>query len=162
MIQYIQKILGINNTQIINVLSGESSLDILPNELEEILDYIINEQGFKSIETNFSDPNIKKKNKLNGVNEDQFLLIRENVPYFEDIENTIIKDNSGNLKKKYMASAELLNTQYLNKFHKRMPEFIIQVIKKYHASGNNQTGKTLQFLKLIHYMYHSCDIGIKP
>ncbi|OHD19171.1 MAG: hypothetical protein A2086_14745 [Spirochaetes bacterium GWD1_27_9] len=158
----IQRIFGINNTQNIFIESKSVSIDIIPQDIEFILDYI-NENAPEIFKKNpIIVPDLDKKNKLNGINRNQFDMILEDVPLFYDIETSIREDNSNSLKKKYYNAARILNLQYMNKYQKNFPEFVIQVAKTFYNDNTFNKDKTIKLVTLMHYMYHECDLGIKP
>lgn len=157
-----QKILGFNNTQNVFINSEGLSIDLIPQDIEYILDYV-NENGPGIFEKKaITIPDLDKKNILNGIDENQFKLILEDVPLFDDIETSIREDKSSSLKKKYFNAARILNLQYINRYQKHFPEFVIKVAKSFYDSKTFDNDKTIKLITLMHYMYHECDLGIKP
>jgi hypothetical protein len=156
----IQRILGSNNVQNIFINSESAPIDIIPQDIEYILDYV-NENDPTIFKKNpIIIPDLNKKNKLNGIDKNQFNIILEDLPLFDDIEISIREDKSKSLNKKYYNAAKILNLQYMNKYQKNFTEFVIQVAKAFQKE--NPCDKTIKLVILMHYMYHECDIGIKP
>lgn len=160
--QIIQKIFGINNTQKIYINPECNSIDIIPQDIELLLDYV-NDNGPDVIQKHpIVIPDLNRKNELNGVDENQFEIILEDTPLFDDIETSIREDKSKTLKKKYFSAAKILNLQYMSRFQKEFPNFVIQVAKAFYEKNRLENEQTLKLVTLLHYMYHECDIGIKP
>ena len=158
----IQRILGSHNTQIINLPSENAVIDIVPQDIEEILDFINEGEGEKLGILEMIQPDLDEKNKLNGIDEEQRKLIDEDVPSFQEIEDCLRNNRNGNLRKKYTSAARILNVQYMSKFQKNFPEFVVQVAKKYYDNGNTDCENISRLVSLMHYMYSECDIGIRP
>ena len=158
----IQRIFGINNTQNIFLEADKSPIDIIPQDIELILDFI-NENGTEILgKIPITIPDLTKKNKLNGIDKNQFDIILDDVPFFDDIETSLREDESGTLKRKYYCAAKILNIQYMNKFQKDFPNFIVKVAKAFSELNSFDNSKTIKLVVIMHYMYHECDLGIKP
>lgn len=156
-----QKIRGNNNTQNI-FFNNLSTIDIIPQDVEFILDCIeeniSNPIGKKPIII----PDLDKKNILNGVDKYQFEIILDDLPLFGDIEASIREDNSNTLKTKYYNAARILNVQYMYNYQKEFSKFVVKVAKAYSDKKNFDNDKIIKLMVLMHYMYNECDLGIKP
>ena len=158
----VQRIFGINNTQNVFIGTDITSIDIIPQDIESILDYI-NDYGSEILEKNpIIIPDLDRKNALNGIDQNQFNVVLEDIPLFDDIDTSIREDKSNSLKNKYFKAAKILNLQYMNRFQKDFPNFVIQVAKAFHDNSSFNNEKTLKLVTLMHYMYHECDLGIRP
>jgi hypothetical protein len=156
-----QQIKGDNNNQNI-FINPSPAIDFIPQDIEYLLDYIV-ETNFEKFEKNpIIIPDLEKKNKLNGINENQFKIILEDVPLFDDIETCIREDINNSLKKKYYSAARILNIQYMNSYQKEFPAFMVQIVKAFNDNTTFDNDKIYKLTVLMHYMYHECDLGIKP
>ena len=159
----IQKILiGFNNRQIINVLNSGCSVDILPKDLDSILNYFTEADGRNTEDLAPIIPDLNSKNQINGVGPDQFKLISDDIVAFQDIEEALRHNRNGALRQKYKNAIKLLNIQYTAKFQGRFPEFVVQAATAHREKSNCDDIMTIKFIGLMHYMYSVCDIGIRP
>lgn len=162
MMKVLQRIFGSNNTQILNLVESQKSIDILPQELDEILDYITDDGSPFVGDLSMVKPNLTAKNSINSIDEEQFKIIKEDAVFFSDIENCLRNDSSHAKQKKYKLAAKILNIQYINTFNHNFPEFVVQSAKAFNSNGEKDSVMTLKFVALLHYMYTECDIGIRP
>jgi len=160
--QLLQRILlGFNNQQTINFLKSARCVDILPSDLDTILDYFNQFADENSEELAPRVPDLDAKNRLNGIDAQQFDQMRDDIVAFQDIEEAIRHDKAGTMRKKYKNAIKLLNLEYMAKFQKEFPEFVIQAAKTHRTKTNCDDVMTIQFIGILHYMYSVCDIGIR-
>lgn len=158
----IQKAYGIGNKQNIFLEVDKFSIDIIPDDIEVLLDYI-NEHSYDALDKmQIFVSDLNKKNILNGIDLNQFQSILEDIPLFDDIEMSIKEDRSGLLKRKYFKASKLLNLQYMEKFQGNIPQFIVKVTKTFNDDTQFNNQNIIKLLVLLHYMYHECDLGIRP
>lgn len=157
-----QKIDGNNNSQSINIFQTKS-FDVLPQDLEPLLDYLCEESNttFTAVEK-FIVPDLKKKNQKNNVDKSYFELIKKNVQYFQDIDDIIRNDKTTDLKKKYYNATKILQNNFLSDKEHDIPNFIQRIIAKHKEKTNCNDETTIKLYELLHYMYSLCTIGVAP
>lgn len=153
---------GNNNSSTINVFNPQVTVDLLPNEINDLLDYLSDEDNYIDESFGFTIPDLEKKNIKNGIDENYFDFMKDDFSYFQDINDTLQNDSDNSIKRKYRKACYLLQQQYLASFQEKMKEFISLVISKHSKETDCDSSESIKLGKLLHYMYSNCDIGIKP
>ena len=157
-----QNIHGNNNIQHINFFQNKS-FDLLPQDLEPLLDYLCDKSNCDfSKGGHFNVPNLSEKNQRNSVDKDYFEHIKRNVSDFQDIDDIIRNDKSGDLKKKYYNASTILKTSFLSSKEHDIPNFVNRIVAGHKEKTNCNDVTTIKLIELLHYMYSHCDIGIAP
>lgn len=159
-----QNLSGNNNSQTINNISigKELTIDLLPDDLNSLLEYLSNNNQKIDDKLPFSKPDLTQKNSLNGIDNSYFTMVEDDYKYFQDIEDILRNDNSKELINKYKIAIRLLNLEYLAKYVGNMKSFICAVVAKHNESTNCSSELSEKLMRLLHYMYTQCDIGVKP
>ncbi len=145
-----------------NIFYEKDSVDILPSDLDELLDYLSDEDNYIDESFGFTIPDLTKKNFKNGIDENYYDFMKGDFSYFQDIVEILKNDSDNLIKRKYRIASRLLQLQYFSSFQERMKEFITSVISKHSKETKCSSEVSLKLCKLLHYMYSNCDIGIKP
>jgi hypothetical protein len=157
-----QSVLGWLNKQSITIIQQKPCIDIFPTDIDEMLDYVITHDGTAIDSLGFVEPDLTKKNPLNGVDTDKYRTIRGDFIHFSAIDEALKADVSRNMKEKYQIAARILNEQYLSEFKGDFPGFAVQVVSKYSQINGNAGEKAVKLFVMINYMYSECDIGVIP
>lgn len=157
-----QTIEGNNNSPEINIFKAPLTVDLLPNEINELLDFLSDEENYVDENFGFDIPDLKLKNEKNGIDENYYNFMKADFSYFQDIADILRNDSDNTIKRKYSRATRLLQQQYLSLFQEKMKEFITCIITKYSKDTECSSDVSLKLAKLLHYMYSNCDIGIKP
>lgn len=62
-----QNIKGNNNSPEINIFKAPLTVDLLPNEINELLDFLSDEENYVDESFGFNIPDLKLKNEKNGI-----------------------------------------------------------------------------------------------
>lgn len=158
-----QKVGGLFNRVIYHFFQTKATVDILPQDLGVLLDYL-SESGSDentSFPVNIFD--LEQKNEKNGVDKDYFEnVLKEDFNCFSDIDDALKNDKDDLLKSKYAIAKKMLNTTYFSSFKGDMKQFIQQVAAKHRQDTLCSDEMSIKLIQLLHYMYTSCDIGLKP
>ena len=158
-----QNVNGFFNKPNYNIFQAKASVDILPQDLDVLLGYLSGSNGENGAIFLMNNFNLAEKNDKNGVDKEYFEnVIKNDVEYFSDIENALKNDKDDLLKSKYALAKKILNSTYFASFKGKMPEFIQQVAAKHKHDTKCEDEMTVKLMQLLHYMYTSCDIGLKP
>lgn len=109
---------------------------------------------------------INKKNLLNGISKDYYLLIEEEYQeHFSDINNFLGNSRNNLLRKRYRLIAKRLNISYLAKYknEKNLPEhiqFVMNIVYNNIAIISDDVDFYLSIF--LHHMYFYCDYGVNP
>ena len=142
---------------------AKATVDILPQDLDTLLDYLSESStdGDSSFPISFFD--LEQKNEKNGVDKDYFEnVLKEDFNCFNDIDDALKNDKDDLLKSKYAIAKKILNATYFSSFKGDMKQFIQQVVAKHQQDTQCSDEMTIKLIQLLHYMYASCDIGLKP
>lgn len=158
-----QDVGGFFNRADYHFYQAKATVDILPQDLDTLLDYLSKANVAHGTLFPMNDFNLDKKNEKNGINKDYFEnILKEDFNCFDDIEDALKKDKDDFLKSKYATAKKILNSTYFSNFSGNMPQFIQQVAAKHQQDTKCNDDMTIKLMQLLHYMYASCDIGIKP
>lgn len=159
-----QLIFGLGNSQNLSFVTNEQKriVEILPNDIELILDAIINPQIDSSRENDISPPDLDKKNRINGIKINQYKIIQNDYTQFGKIDQVLRNNSNRDIREKYFAAARILHLQYVTDFEGKMPEFIVQALAAHSRRNHLESGVIAKMHLLLNYMYCSCDIGVKP
>ena len=104
---------GNNNSSIINVFASCDSIDLLPQDIITLLDYLSNMPDVQDLSFDFNVPNLSQKNEKNGIDNDYYEYMKDDFSSFQDIEEILQNDADDTVKRKYWNAKKLLQQQYL-------------------------------------------------
>jgi hypothetical protein len=157
-----QTAMGTGNTQITKIFNRPLEVvDICADKLGSLISKISSIDFDKSPLGRLTPPNIPKKNELNCIDAANSEEIEKTYAVWDDLTVAISVDASGKLAAEYVKATFILNTLYLVKFQKDFPAFKLHVITIYCATTDSSSDEAFLLIHLLHYMYLSCQIGIK-
>lgn len=145
-----------------NIFNIKKTVDILPSDLNELLSFIADDTIITAPIFSMSPFDLNKKNQLNGIDSAYNQCIEDDYSSFQDIEDSLINDSTGELKAKYKIATDILNRQYAATFSGKMGDFITAVLVEFKKEKNPSDLEITKLGKLLNYMYANCHIGIKP
>ena len=158
-----QTVVGSGNTQITKIFNRPlETVDICADKLESLISKISTINFDQLPSPRLIPPDIPNKNLLNCVDTANSSEIEKTYAVWDDITLAISVDASGRLATEYVRAAFILNTLYLAKFQKDFPGFKLHIITIYCATTDSSSDEAFMLIHLLHYMYLSCQIGIKP
>lgn len=116
MMNFNQNIRGNNNTSEINIFNLPSTVDLLPNEIMDLLNYLSDEDNYTDESFGFTIPDLKEKNIKNGIDDNYYDFMKDDFSYFQDIIEILQNDSNNVIKRKYLIASRLLQQQYLSSF----------------------------------------------
>lgn len=157
-----QTVVGSGNTQTTKIFNRPFEIvDICADKLESLIVKISQIDFSQSPSSRLTPPNIPKKNELNCIDAANSMEIEKTYAVWDDLTLAISVDASGRLADEYRKSTFILNTLYLAKFQKDFPSFKLHVITLYCQTTDSSADEAFLLIHLLHYMYLSCQIGIK-
>lgn len=158
-----QKAYGANINQEVKIFNRPlEEVDICADRIESILKTISKLDLSKPPTSRLTPPDIEKKNSVNSISPANAQEIEKTYALWDDIQAAIASDAEGTIADNYTKSAYILNLSYLSDFEGKFPKFRQHVIKIYCQTTGADMDDALLLIHLIHYMYLSCQIGIKP
>jgi len=158
-----QTALGSHNSQTTNIFNRPlDPVDICADKIGIVLAKIAH-IDFSQVPSNrLVPPDIETKNSTNNIDSANSIEIDKTYALWDEISSAISDDASGATARDYAKAAYLLNQLYLAKFQKDFPTFKLHAISIYCQSSNASSDEAYLLVHLIHYMYLSCQVGIKP
>ena len=154
---------GSNNNQLTNIFNRPlDPVDICADKIGLVLANISHIDFLQNPETCLAPPHIEIKNALNNIDEANSAQIEQTYALWDEITLGISSDASGTVAKDYSKAAFILNQLYLAKFQKNFPFFKIHAVSVYCEKRSASLDEAHLFMHLVHYMYLSCQVGLKP
>lgn len=153
---------GSNNIQSVKIFNRPLEIiDVCSEKIGTILETISNIDFF-AYSTTLVPPEINLKNIVNKIDQENAIEIELTYALWNDITEAIRLDSSGLIAKNYHKSAFLLNQLYLAKFKFDFPGFKLHAVSIYCQNTGTEADDAYLLIHLLHYMYLSCQVGLKP
>ncbi len=158
-----QKAIGSHINQEVKIFNRPlEEVDICADRIESILKTISNLDLKRPPDPDLVPPDIDKKNLVNSISRANAIEIEKTYALWDDIQAAVASDAEGVIADNYTKSAYILNLTYLAEFEGQFPKFRQHVLKLYCQTTGAEVEDACLLIHLIHYMYLSCQIGIKP
>lgn len=158
-----QTAIGTNIDQSTHIYNRPLDLvDICADKIEALLDKISHINFFVDNNSRLRPPDIDTKNELNGLGAAEVYVVEGTYAVWDDITTAIRADASGKLANEYNKASYILNQLYLASFLKSFAEFKVHVVGIYCQANGGTSDEAFLLIHLLHYMYLSCQVGIKP
>lgn len=158
-----QTALGSNNSQTTQIFNRPlDTVDICADKIQAILRTIAAVDFSQPPPTRLTPPDIVLKNIKNKIDEANAIEIDKTYALWDEITSAISADASGTISDDYRKAAFVLHQSYLAKFQHDFPGFKLHVLTTYHQNAAASLDEAYLLIHLLHYMYLSCQVGIKP
>jgi hypothetical protein len=158
-----QKAYGSHNNQITQIFNRPlDPVDICADKIGSILRMIADVDFSQPPSVRLTPPDINLKNIRNLIDEANAIEIEKTYALWDEITSSITVDASGSIASDYTKAAFILNQLYLAKFQNNFPDFKLHASSIYFQSVSASSDDIYLLIHLIHYMYLSCQVGIKP
>ncbi|WP_027722857.1 ABC-three component system protein [Maridesulfovibrio zosterae] len=158
---------GNNNTQIgAAIFQFPEPIQVMPHDLKELIVAFRNVvPAIPQLRSGYNFDEMGEKNRKNKMDERYFhMLLQQDLPYFQDIDNFLRDPRSNEYSEMYNATAEDLQLQYLARSDK-FPNIHSFLAYSYDTIFNvlqAELGrKRRQIRTFLHHMYWNCSIGEK-
>lgn len=158
-----QTAFGSHNNQVTKVFNRPfDPVDICADKISQILEKIAHIDFLEPPASRLRPPNISAKNAENAIDAANSIPIEQTYALWDEITNSISADSTGTTASDYGKASYLLNQLYLAKFQKDFPGFKLHAVGTYCESTGARLDDAHVLIHLIHYMYLSCQIGLRP
>ncbi|SFH61908.1 hypothetical protein SAMN05216299_1393 [Nitrosospira sp. Nsp14] len=158
-----QTAIGSHNHQETKIFNRPFDLvDICADKIGTILSTIARINFFQEPELRLVPPHMCAKNSLNHIDDANSIEIDKTYALWDEITSAISADASGAIAKDYQKAAYILNQLYLANFQRNFSGFKLHALGIYCQSVGGSLDEAHLLVHLIHFMYLSCQIGIKP
>lgn len=158
-----QTVYGNNNSQVTKIFDRPfDPVDICAHKIGEVLATIAHIDFLQPQPPRLLPPDIDAKNIANAIDSANAIEIEQTYALWDEITEAISADDTGGVENDYLKSAYILNQLYLAKFIKDFPGFKIHTIGVYCQSVGASLDEVHTLVHLIHYMYLSCQVGLRP
>lgn len=159
----IQKAYGAGNHQTTQIFNRPlDPVDICADKISSLLSTIAKIDFLQPPTAKLIPPKIEEKNLKNKIDEANALEIEATYALWDEISLAISADATGVIASNYGKAAFILNQVYLAKFQQDFPSFKLYALTVYCQSANAGSDDAYLLIHLMHYMYLSCQVGVKP
>lgn len=158
-----QKISGIGNQQTTQIFNRPMDMvDICADKIGAVLKKISDIDFSQAVQPELTPPQIDLKNKKNNIDAAISSDIEVTYALWDEITRTIGLDSTGGVAQDYARSAFILNQIYMARFRNDFPSFKVHAVTIYSQHANATADEAFLLIHLIHYMYLSCQVGVRP
>lgn len=158
-----QRIFGNGNQQSTQIFNRPMDMvDICADKIGLVLKTISGINFLQVSQPDLKPPKIDEKNEKNNIDAAISYDIEMTYALWDEITQTIGLDSTGGVANDYNKAAFILNQIYLAKFRGNFPAFKVHAITIYCQNVNATSDEAFLLIHLIHYMYLSCHVGVRP